>query len=74
MRSGIVESQHDRWAIAVDADRSVIAQWGGPHERVLDRSAVKAFQATVSNRIGAGLITQQMAMACSSHSAPVLAS
>lgn len=60
--------------MTVDADRSVIVQWGDPDDRVLYRSAVKAFQATVSQRNAAGLTPQQMAMACSSRSAPVLAS
>ncbi len=69
IRSGIVEARHDGAAVAVSADGSVVAVWGDPSQRTLYRSAIKPFQAIVSQRHGAALIPEQMAMACSSHSA-----
>lgn len=67
VRSGVVESRHDGVAIAVDSDGAIVRQWGDTFERVFYRSAIKPFQATVSQRNGAALIPEQMAMACASH-------
>jgi L-asparaginase II len=68
VRSGVVEAHHDGAAIAVSADGSTIAHWGDPTEHVFFRSAIKPFQATISQRNGAALIPEQMALACASHS------
>lgn len=68
-RSGIVEARHNGAAVAVSTDGSIVAVWGDPSERLLYRSAIKPFQAIVSQRHGAALVPEQMAMACASHSA-----
>ncbi len=68
-RSGIVEARHDGAAVAVSANGSIVAVWGDPSERTLYRSAIKPFQAIVSQRHGAALVPEQMAVACASHSA-----
>ena len=69
VRSGVVEAHHDGSAIAVDAEGEVLASFGDGTDHVFYRSAIKAFQATVSQRNGAALAPEQMALACASHGA-----
>ena len=70
VRSGLVEALHPVSAVAVDQSGSVIASLGDDLEReFFMRSAVKPLQATVSQRNGAALGVEQLAIAASSHSA-----
>ncbi len=71
VRSGIVESRHPVSVAVVDSSGRLIALSG---ERYMDRaffmrSAAKPFQAAVSQRSGAALIPEQMAVAAGSHTA-----
>ncbi len=47
----------------------MLAAWGDVDAPLLYRSAIKPIQAYVSQRNGAGLLPEQMALACSSHDA-----
>ena len=70
VRSGLVEALHPVTAVAVDHSGSVIESLGDDLEReFFMRSAVKPLQATVSQRNGAALGVEQLAIAASSHSA-----
>lgn len=52
----------------MDATGSTLAEWGNPDQPTFYRSAVKAFQATVTLEAGAELPTEHLALACASHS------
>ena len=67
VRSGVVELLHEGAAIAVSADGKVLAHWGDPSTQVFYRSAIKPYQAIVSQRNGADLVPEQIALACASH-------
>ena len=70
VRSGLVEALHPVSAVAVDDSGVVIASFGDDLDRdFFLRSAPKALQATVSQRHGAALAPEQLAVASSSHSA-----
>ena len=70
VRSGLVEAIHPVVAVAVDASGSVIASLGDDVDREFFlRSAPKPLQAMVSQRNGAALGPEQLAVAASSHSA-----
>jgi L-asparaginase II len=70
VRSGLVEAMHPVSAVAVDHSGTVIASLGDHLDREFYmRSAVKPLQATVSQRNGAALGVEQLAIAASSHSA-----
>jgi len=70
VRSGLVETLHPVVAVAVDESGSVIASLGDDLEKEFFlRSAPKALQAMVSQRNGAALGSEQLAVAASSHSA-----
>jgi L-asparaginase II len=66
VRSGLPEEHHEGAVAAVVGD-TVVAVWGDAHEPLFYRSAVKAFQATVSQECGADLPPEHLAVACSSH-------
>jgi L-asparaginase II len=67
-RSGLVEAVHPVAAAAVDSSGRVIDAFGADVEReFFGRSAFKPFQAAVSQRNGAGLGAEQLAVATSSH-------
>ena len=67
-RSGLVEARHEVVAAAVDADGSVIATLGEDLSRPFFlRSALKPFQALASQRCGARLENETLAIACASH-------
>jgi L-asparaginase II len=69
-RSGLVEALHPVSAVAVDDRGAVIASLGDDLGREFFlRSAPKALQSTVSQRNGAALAPEQLAVASSSHSA-----
>ena len=72
LRGGVVESSH-RGALAVlDADGTVLAEWGDTTRPIFARSAVKALQALPLVESGAadklGLVDEELAIACASHS------
>ena len=68
VRSGLVEAVHPVSAVAVDASGTVVASLGDDLDRpFFMRSASKPFQAFVSQEAGAGLGTEQLAVACASH-------
>ena len=69
VRSGVVEARHRGAAVAVTADGEIVTAWGDPTETVFYRSAIKPFQAVASQRNGADLAPEQLALACASHSA-----
>jgi L-asparaginase II len=68
IRSGLIESTHPWSAVVVDTDGQTYGQWGDPGRPLYYRSAVKAFQATVSQEWGAALPPEHLALACASHS------
>lgn len=69
VRSGLVEGLHPVAAVAVDADGDVVAEIGSDLDRpFFFRSAVKPFQAFVSQAAGADLGAEQLAVASASHS------
>lgn len=68
IRSGLVESTHPWSAVVVDVDGKTLHEWGDPDRPLYYRSAVKAFQATVSQEHGASLPLEHLALACASHS------
>lgn len=70
-RGPFVESRHLGHAVIAAADGSLVEAWGNPDERVYARSAAKILQALPLVESGAaeGLTTEQLALACASHSA-----
>jgi L-asparaginase II len=67
-RSGLAEAVHPVSAVAVDATGRVLDSFGSDLERdFYARSAIKPFQAFVSQRNGADLAPEQLAMAMASH-------
>lgn len=70
VRSGLVEAVHPVAVAAVDASGRVAAASGDVVDREFFlRSAIKPIQAAVSQRSGAALGLEQLAVAASSHSA-----
>ena len=68
IRSGLTESTHPWSAVVVDGEGRTLHEWGDPTRPLYYRSAVKAFQATVSQENGADLPPEHLALACASHS------
>lgn len=67
VRSGLVESVH-QVAVAVSGRDGRLVAWAGDVDRpFFFRSAAKPFQATVSQRLGAGLSLPRLAVAAASH-------
>lgn len=70
IRSGLVETVHQVSGVAVDDSGSVIATFGDDLDRdFFYRSAPKPLQATVSQRNGAALVPERLAVVCASHKA-----
>jgi L-asparaginase II len=70
VRSGLVEAVHPVAVAAVESSGRVLAASGDVTGREFFlRSAIKPVQAAVSQRLGAGLVREQLAVAASSHSA-----
>lgn len=67
VRSGLVETVHDGAVAVVDEHGRLIASSGDIERRFYFRSAAKPFQAAVSNRMGAKLEREELAIACASH-------
>lgn len=70
-RGPFVESRHIGHAVIARADGTIVESWGDPDALVFARSAAKPLQALplVESGAGAGLSTEQLALACASHSA-----
>ncbi len=52
----------------IDASGRTLRQWGDPDRPLYYRSAIKAFQALISQEAGAALPPEHLAVACASHS------
>ncbi len=68
-RGGFAESVHRGHAVLCDARGEVRAAWGDPDRVILPRSSCKMLQALplVESGAGAGLTSEQLALACASH-------
>lgn len=67
VRSGVIESRHFGWLVALDADGKVAAELGGGSEQVLPRSTTKPLQALACLLAGAELSDEELAIAAGSH-------
>lgn len=67
VRSGLVETVHDGTVAVVSASGEVLAFYGEIDRPFYFRSSAKPFQAAVSQACGAGLVREQLALACASH-------
>ena len=68
IRSGVVESQHRGFLIALNADGSVNLELGDSSHKIFPRSTVKSFQAAAMVRHGLQLEPRLLALGASSHS------
>ena len=68
VRSGVVESQHRGFLIALNADGSVNLELGDSSHLIFPRSTVKSFQAAAMVRHGLLLEPRLLALGASSHS------
>lgn len=67
VRSGLVETIHDGAVAVTDSTGALIASSGDIYRPFFYRSAAKPFQAHISNRAGANLNRERLAIACASH-------
>ena len=67
VRSGLVEARHDGVVAVVDGSGTVVASSGDIEQPFYGRSSLKPFQALVSQRHGAALADERLAIACASH-------
>jgi L-asparaginase II len=67
VRSGLVETVHDGAVAVVAASGELVASYGEIDRPFYFRSSAKPFQAAVSQACGAGLVREQVALACASH-------
>ena len=68
VRSGVVESQHRGFLVALNADGSVNLELGESSHLIFPRSTVKSFQAAAMVRNGLQLEPRLLALGASSHS------
>jgi L-asparaginase II len=68
VRSGVVESQHRGFLIALNADGSINLELGDSAHLIFPRSTVKSFQAAAMVRNGLELEPRLLALGSSSHS------
>lgn len=68
VRSGVVESQHRGYLIALNADGTTALELGDTSHLIFPRSTVKSFQAAAMVRHGLDLEPRLLALAASSHS------
>lgn len=68
VRSGVVESQHRGFLVALNADGSVNLELGDSSHLIFPRSTVKSFQAAAMVRNGLELEPRLLALGASSHS------
>lgn len=66
-RSGVTESRHFGWLVALDADGSIVADLGRGAGQVLPRSTTKPLQALACLLAGAELSGEELAIAAGSH-------
>jgi L-asparaginase II len=68
-RGSIAESHHRGHAVICDARGAIRAAWGDPEAVILPRSSCKILQALplLESGAGAGLTSEQLALACASH-------
>lgn len=66
-RNGVIESRHQGALAVVDGSGALIASLGNPAATTYPRSSLKPFQAIASQRCGAGLSGERLALACASH-------
>jgi len=67
VRSGLVETIHDGAVAVVAPSGELVASYGDIDRPFYFRSSAKPFQAAVSQACGAGLVREQVALACASH-------
>jgi L-asparaginase II len=67
VRSGLVETIHDGAIAVTDSTGALVASSGDIYRPFYYRSAAKPFQAHISNRAGANLSRERLALACASH-------
>ncbi|MGH8957762.1 MAG: asparaginase [Acidimicrobiia bacterium] len=67
VRSGLVETIHDGAIAVTDSTGELVASFGDIQRPFYFRSAAKPFQAQISNRAGANLSRERLALACASH-------
>lgn len=69
-RGDVLESTHLGHAVIARADGRIVEAWGDPDIVILPRSSAKMIQALplVESGAGADLSTEQLALACASHS------
>ncbi|MGH8926730.1 MAG: asparaginase [Acidimicrobiia bacterium] len=67
VRSDLVETRHDGAVAVVDSSGDLVAAHGDIDRTFYFRSAAKPFQAAVSQASGAGMLPEQLALACASH-------
>jgi L-asparaginase II len=67
VRSGLVETIHDGAIAITDSNGNLVASSGDIRRPFYFRSAAKPLQAYVSNRAGANLSRERLAIACASH-------
>lgn len=67
IRSGVIESRHFGWLVALDADGNVVADLGRGSTQVLPRSTTKPLQALACLIAGADLNGEELAIAAGSH-------
>ena len=68
IRNGVVESIHHGVVVAIDADGQVLWSCGDPDVAVYPRSSLKPLQAQALVEAGLELPSNQLAVACASHS------
>jgi L-asparaginase II len=68
VRSGVVESQHRGFLVALNADGSTNLELGDSSHKIFPRSTVKSFQAAAMVRNGLQLEPRLLALGASSHS------
>ena len=68
VRSGVVESQHRGFLVALNADGSINLELGDSSHLIFPRSTVKSFQAAAMVRNGLQLELRLLALGASSHS------
>lgn len=66
-RNGVIESRHSGVLTVVNAAGETIASLGNPAATTYPRSSLKPFQAIASQRSGANLSGERLAIACASH-------
>ena len=70
LRGDFVESRHEGHAAITSVEGDIVEAWGDPGMVILPRSSAKMLQALplLESGAGTGLSTEQLALACASHS------